>query len=311
MKHDDAYPSFRLSIYNLIFRNLYKIIYKYTHPKSLKHNRYYWPCYSVDRNSYGGIDKVFFKKKLVADNSLITSSQKKCMLVATGPSVKKIPKEAFYHQDIDYFGVNGAISLNDINFKYYVIIDRNFTYKRFDLVLKVLKSNCTFFTTPRCLDIILRKISPEDILCKIKIIEPITEGKIERFLGQRESVKLSKQHYFYENQKGFSINIQNAVFDYFTVAYVALQIIYSQGSKEIYLAGLDMNNFNHPRFYENNDNKQPTMLNDYMDELLPAFQVAGAFLKNKNIQVYNLSRDSAVTAFKKVDPIIFKGAILD
>lgn len=295
-------PSFRLLVSNLIFRNFYKFLYKYTHPKAYKHNRRYWPYYSVKRNTYGGIDKIFFKNMLIANNSEIPKSQKKCMLIATGPSINEIPNEVLCKNDIDYLGVNGAIALNNVFFKYYVIIDHNFTNKRFDLVFKVLQTNCVFFTTPRCLDIILRKIIPEQIRCQIKVIEPITEGEVERFLGIRENVDLNKLHYFIMDNRGFSKHIHNAVFDYFTVAYVALQIIYSLDAKEIYLAGLDMNNFNQPRFYESDQNKQPTMLDRYLTDLLPAFHTAAQFLKDDKIQVYNLSPNSAITAFEKIPP---------
>lgn len=72
-------------------------------------------------------------------------------------SVQQIPPEVFTRSDIDYVGLNGAISMPNVVFKHYVIIDHNFVESRFDLVLKVLNSNCTFYTTPRCLDSILRK----------------------------------------------------------------------------------------------------------------------------------------------------------
>jgi len=47
---------------NLILRNIYKVIYKYSQPKTHKHNRRYWPYYHVIRNQLGGIDQVYFKK---------------------------------------------------------------------------------------------------------------------------------------------------------------------------------------------------------------------------------------------------------
>lgn len=311
MSHNDFRPSFQLVISNLIMRHLYKTLYKYIHskyenPKNYEHNRRYWPYYTVERNSYGGINKVFFKKSLIVHNEPVSLSKNKCMLVATGPSIKQIPIYAFKQPDIDYFGVNGAIALTDINFKYYVIIDHNFIKNRFNLVLKVLNSPCIFFTTPRCLDLILRKISPKNIQCQIKLIELITKNEIERFLGERQYADQIQKYYFLNNGKGFSKHIQNAVFDYFTVSYVALQVIYSLGSMEIYLAGLDMNNFNQPRFYENDENKQPTDLDQYLDELILTFQVASTFLESKNVKVYNLSPNSAITAFEKISPQIFK-----
>ena len=295
--------SIQLLFSNLILRNIYKIIYKYSHPKAYKHNRRYWPYYRVKRNKFDGIDKIYFKNKLIVDNSSIsTSNCKKCMLVATGPSIKDNPTAIFSKPDIDYIGINGSISLEHIQFKYYIIIDHNFTQKRFDLVLKVLQSQCTFYTTPRCLDVILRKITPEQIKCKIKVVETITEGKVERFLGPRITIDTNKDYFYLEEDKGFSQHIHDSVFDYFTVAYVALQIIYALSYKEVYLAGLDMNNFNQPRFYENSTNKQPTMLNQYLTEIFPAFNTSACFLNKQDVKVYNLSLQSAVESFEKLDP---------
>jgi hypothetical protein len=288
---------------NFVLRNIYKVIYKHSHSKNYKHNRRYWPYYSVKRNAFGGIDKVYFRKKLIADNTLILKSDcKKSMLVATGPSIQKCPTDIFKRQDFDYIGVNGSISLDFVNFKYYVIIDHNFTKNRFDLVLKVIQSQIIFFTTHRCLDIILRKINPEQIKCQIKIVETITKGMVERFLGPRITINPHQDYFYLEGEKGFSNHIHDSVFDYFTVSYVALQIVYSLSYEEIYLAGLDMNNFNQPRFYEKSTNKQPTMLDQYLTEIFPAFEVASHYLNKQNIKVYNLSLKSAIESFDKLDP---------
>lgn len=288
---------------NFVLRNIYKVIYKYSHSKTYKHNRRYWPYYSVKRNAFGGIDKVYFRKKLIVDNTLIPKSDcKKAMLVATGPSIQKCPTDIFKRQDFDYIGVNGSISLDYVNFKYYVIIDHNFTKNRFDLVLKVLQSQIIFFTTHRCVDIILRKINPEQIKCQIKIVETITNGMVERFLGPRITINPHQDYFYLEGEKGFSNHIHDSVFDYFTVSYVALQIVYSLSYEEIYLAGLDMNNFNQPRFYEKSTNKQPTMLDQYLTEIFPAFEVASHYLNKQNIKVYNLSLKSAIESFDKLDP---------
>lgn len=296
--------SISLFFSNLVLRNIYKVVYKYSQPKDHKHNRRYWPYYQVTRNQLGGIDQVYFKKKLIADNTNIPiTAFKKCMLIATGPSLKDYPPSTFNQHDIDYVGINGAISFSNIDFKYYVIIDFNFTQNRFDLVLKVLQSQCTFFTTPRCLDIILRKIKPEQIQCQIKVIETITEEvEVERFLGPRVAINTQQDHFYLKDDKGFSKNLDDAIFDYFTVAYVALQIIYSLSYQEVYLAGLDMNNFNQPRFYENINDKQPTMLDQYLTEIFPAFDTAAIFLKQQDIKVYNLSSQSAIKSFTSLDP---------
>lgn len=282
-------------------RTVYKFIYKHSHPRSYRHNRLYWPHYRVERSPQGELTRIYFKKRLVADNThLEYSHNTTCMLVATGPSIRHVHKTLFQRSDIDYIGVNGAIALDDVKFRYYVIIDLNFTKNRFDLVRRVLDSRCTLFTVPRCLDFILKRIRCSEIRCDIKVVELIYEGEIERFFGPRVRVDASKDHFSYFGSFGFSDHVFDAVFDYFTVTYVALQIIGALRYRKIYIAGLDMNQFTQPRFYESAANKQSTMLDHYSDIIFPAFDAAAKNFRRKDVQVYNLSADSAVESFEKI-----------
>ncbi|WP_433847284.1 lipopolysaccharide biosynthesis protein [Acinetobacter proteolyticus] len=286
-----------------ISRSIYKLIYKLFFPKAAKHNRRYWPLYSVERDSQNRIEKIYFKKKLVSNNLIPSQiSHKKCMLVTTGPSIQQLNSEILHQHDRDYIGVNGAIALDSISFSSYVIIDHNFVDCRFDLVQKVLNSDCTFYTTPRCLDLILRHVRIKDIHCQIKTIETITDGQVETFLDQAQHFDQNETDFFIHKSMGFSLDVYKGTFDYFTVAYVALQILYTLGYNEIYIAGLDMNNFSQPRFYENIDGQQPTTLNHHVDEVFQAFDAAAALFEQKHIQVFNLSQNSAVQVFKKIDP---------
>lgn len=288
----------------MFYRDICKVIYKLFFPKSLRHNRHYWPFYKVERDQYDRIQKVYYKGQLISDNRINFPESKitdKCVLVATGPSVKQLPPEIFHLHDVDYIGVNGAIALDSIQFSTYVIIDRRFVENRFDLVEKVLKTNCTLFTTARCLDSILRKVGLEYIICNIKVIEPITYGLTETFLGSVKPVNLQEKDFFVSNQFGFSNDIYKGVFDCFTVPYVALQIIQSLKYKEIYIAGLDMNNFSQPRFYEISDNQQSTQLTRHIPEIFEAFDIAAEFFGENGVKVWNLSQDSAIEAFEKID----------
>ncbi|RLZ11317.1 lipopolysaccharide biosynthesis protein [Acinetobacter sp. 2JN-4] len=289
------------SLFNQVLRNIYKFVYKILFPKEYKHNRRFWPLYRVQRNVDGRLEKVFFKKRLVSNNlELVPTTNKKCMLIATGPSIQQLPSKVFQNKEIDYIGVNGAISLENIHYSTYIIIDHNFVDTRFDLVEKVLQTNCTFYTTPRCLDMILRRVKFNNIHCNIKTIETITRGLMEVFLDKEIHVNKTAEYIYTHNNFGFSKDIFYGTFDYFTVAYVALQIINALNYKEIYIAGLDMNNFNKPRFYETNDDKQPTSLDIHTETVLHAFDIAALFFKKNQIEVFNLSMNSAVKSFNKV-----------
>ena len=221
------------------------------------------------------------------------------MLVGTGPSSKQITSKHINDQQIDFIGMNGSIALANVTFKYYVIIDHDFVQQRFDLVQRVLKSNCDFFTTARCLDEILRKTSIEEIYCKINVIEVFSSGKNERFMGKSIKQNINNSEYFFDQNFAFSLNYRDAVFDYYTVAYTALQIAFGLGYKTIYMLGIDLTHLNAPRFYETDDTKQPTLLNHHLDSILTAFNTASLLFRQKEIQVYNLSKSSLIECFPK------------
>lgn len=292
-------PSFSRDV---LSRNIFKFIYKIVFPKTHKHNRRFWPYYHVKRDSQQRLQKVYFKKTQVSENTLPQIQNKKLMLVATGPSINTLPHHNFVQPDIDYMGVNGAITLAHVKFKYYVVIDHNFVADRFDLFREILQTRCILFTTARCLDLILRTMPIEDVKCEIKTLEVITRNEVEVFLEAKQPINPKNKAYYFKNGYGFSKDIFTQVFDYFTVAYVALQIGQYLGYSHIFLAGLDMTNFNQPRFYETAENKQPTLLDLHHETVLNAFELAQDYLKQKT-QVINLSLNSAILSFPKFDSL--------
>lgn len=291
---------------SFLFRKIFKYLYKITHSKAYNHNRRYWPYFRIERDQNGFLRKVFYQNQLIANNTYLkTPTNDTCMIVATGPSINHIPKESFQKKNVDYLGLNGAVSLNNARFDYHIIIDYDFITNKFDLVSRILNHpNCILFTTPRCLELILRKYSHKQIRCELKIIEIITENKLERFMDTKVYITKPRPYFYMNENIGFSTEIFDAVYDYYTVAYVALQIAYTLNYKKIFLAGLDMNNFHEPRFYETIENAQPTRLQQDFKAISHAFNVAASFFKNKQIQVFNLSKSSSIDAFTKIDPHI-------
>ena len=243
----------------------------------------------------------FYKNKLISDNTQLHNPfNDTCVIVATGPSINEIDHIFFKKQEYDYFGLNGAISLNNTDFKYYVIIDHDFIRNRFDLVTKVLQMKCIFFTTARCLDEILKKMHLADIRCDFKVLEIISAGKNEKFMGDTITGHEHQEHYFFHENFGFSLNFQDAIFDYYTVAYTAFQIIYGLGYEEIFLIGIDLTDLNQARFYESEQHKQPTLIHHHLDDILKAFACAARVFNQKNKKVYNLSHISIIPHFPKV-----------
>ncbi|WP_438437168.1 lipopolysaccharide core biosynthesis protein RfaZ [Kluyvera sichuanensis] len=283
------------------FKWMCKTLYRTTHSKKYHHNKNLWPYFKVVRKTSGGIDKVYYKRKEIESIVLKTTQRAKPLIImATGPSVKHIER-TFFDDTFDYLGVNGAFSIKTIDYDWYVIIDRTFVLDRMALVKEIFATrNMILFCTYSSLESIFTHISKKDIHCHIKIFEVATQVGISRFLSPLAPIDYNDESFHFFNDFGFADNIDKAIFDYGTVAYPALQIACVLGYKRIYIVGLDMNNFNAPRFYETENDKLSTGLDKDFAAISSAFIAARSYCELNNIQVINLSPDSAIGAFPKM-----------
>lgn len=289
-----------------------KQVYRYTHPRSMRHNENLWPFVKIQRDDLGAISKLTYKKNSVPIQNLTTlrDSFSGCaLLTATGPSIKEIDFSII--PEIPAIGVNGAWHLNQkIDFKIYIIVDMIFIDNKPDIIKEIIsKSDLILFTTMHGIVRIIEKFTLKNIKCKLAIIEdktyPIFKQKIpasdlyKKYNPQEEVIFLEGK-----DNIAFNYDIRNGVFDAGTVVYWSLQILVYLGFDKIFIAGLDMTNFSSPRFYESSDNMLPSYLNDKLhDTIIPAFQLARYALDKKHVEVVNLSLDSAVPSyiFPKMD----------
>lgn len=279
-----------------------KTIYRLSHTSEYKHNKNLWPFFKVCRTASGSIDTVFYKKYRVDNVSNIENSKKErpLIIMATGPSVGSIDQR-FFDDRFDYIGVNGAIAMTSIPYSWYAIIDRDFVIQRSDFVRDIVsRDGLVLFCTCATLESILSVVAKSDIRCKFHIFESAVGLKIYKFLQATVAFKPDDERFHWHNGIGFSDDIHQALFDYGTVAYTALQIGCALGYEKIYIAGLDMNNFHAPRFYETEHNKLGTRLDKDFDGIIQSFIAARVYCDEHNIKVINLSPDSAVDAFPKM-----------
>lgn len=280
---------------------IFKTIYRNTHPKRYHHNKNLWPYFQVKRKDDGFIGDVYFKHHKIPESVLdVHVKAKPLLIMATGPSVSDIDSQ-FFDTSFDYMGVNGAFSMRRVQFNWYVIIDRDFVYKRLSLVQEIVaREDIILFCTYNSLGAIFANIPTDNIRCHFKIFEAASSAGVKRFLGAISQVNLTDENYHWHNGFGFSDNIEKLLFDYGTVTYAALQVACLLGYKEIYIAGLDMNNFNVPRFYETPQDKLLTRLDIDFDNIYNSFITAKEYCSSHNIQVINLSPSSAIDAFPKI-----------
>lgn len=291
---------------------LTKQIYRYTHPRNMRHNENLWPYVKIKRDGTGAISDLFYKGQrfpLVNLSELKHSFSGEVLLIATGPSINNIDFSLI--PDLPAAGVNGAWHLSKrLDFKLYVIVDMIFIDNQHELLKEIVaKKNIILFTTMHGIVRLANKFSPENICCCVAVIEdkcfPIYQPTINRDEVYNKLHAHKDIDFSSENKNiAFSHDIRTGIFDAGTVVYWTLQILAFLGFKKIYVAGLDMNNFSSPRFYENPNSMLPSFLeNKLQDIIIPAFKLASNSLKQVNIEVINLSIESAIPAhiFSKMD----------
>jgi Kdo-III transferase WaaZ len=276
---------------------IYKTLYRNARGKYYSHNKNLWPYFKTSSlntaTSYRGIEIKKYK------SNPHTIKEKPLTLVFTGPSVNSTSQEYFDSDSYDLFGVNGAIA-GFQGFRYYCIIDSGFVKNRSDLVKKIISEDkLVLFCSPSVISMVMDIFDVSDVKCYVNVLDIVSNGVCYPFLKKSFLVNGNTNPELFNNERslGFSSSIDSFVFDYNTVAYVALQISCSLGYKEIYMAGLDMTNFASPRFYETLNNKQPTALEYYFHEIISCFDYAASFCSEKNISVINLSKSSAIRSF--------------
>lgn len=289
-----------------------KQIYRYTHPRNMRHNENLWPYVKIKRDGTGAISDLFYKGQnfpLVNLSELKNSFSGEVLLTATGPSINNIDFSLI--PDLPAAGVNGAWHLSKkLDFKIYVIVDMIFIDNQYELLKKIIADrSIILFTTMHGIVRLANKFSPGNILCRVALIEDkcfaiyqpaINRDEVYNKLHTQKDIDFSSEN----KNIAFSHDIRTGIFDAGTVAYWSLQILAFLGFKKIYIAGLDMTNFSSPRFYETKNSMLPSFLeNKLQDIIIPAFKLASDSLKKINIEVINLSTESAIPAhiFLKMD----------
>lgn len=296
-------------------KSILKQLYRYTRPRTYRHNENLWPYVKIKRASTGNISELNINGTpipIVDLSSLQHKFKGDLLFIASGPSVK----ETDFSQltTIPAMGVNGSISLRaNVNFAFYVVIDMTFIDQRPSIIKDIIsREELYFFTTMHGVLKIVNTFGHHKIKCNIcliedacyKIYQPCTPDEAIRTQYQKSLTTI-----FDKNNKHIAFNkdIRTGIFDSGTVAYWALQIIFFLGFQRIIIAGLDMNNFNKPRFYETATNKLPSFLEEKLNTLIiPAFRLASRIFEENNISVINLSKNSAIDS-----SIFYKGDIDD
>jgi Kdo-III transferase WaaZ len=291
----------------------FKQIYRYTHTRPFRHNESLWPYVKIKRATNGEIVGLCYKLQQVPIVHLTDLKERfdgNLLLTATGPSVKNLCLEKF--PAMPAMGVNGAYFLHDrVDFQFYVIVDMGFIDKKPEIIYQIINDpRLTLFTTVHGIVKIIDRFCLESVKCRFAVIEDaafkIYQPKIA--IEDLKSTYADNHNVFFAADRqdiAFNYDIRSGIFDAGTVVYWALQILTFLGFKQLFIIGLDMNNFNQPRFYEVAENKLPTELEvKATDLVIPSFHHASNQMKKKKIAIKNLSVTSAISneIFEKADP---------
>jgi Kdo-III transferase WaaZ len=297
----------------MMMGTLTKQLYRYSHKRNMRHNENLWPFVSIQRDSEGEITTFSYKKEsinIVRLSSLAKKYSGDVLLTATGPSVNtlnfsKLP------ENIIKSGVNGAWHLNEVvHFNLYFVIDMTFIDHHISVMKGICSNkNITLFTTVMGVVKLIERLGLSEVLCELVILEDICYQTYQPAVKKEDIYNVFKNNVDVafspdQNHIAYSKDIRRGVFDAGTVVYWALQVLGYLGFRKIYIAGLDMSNFNDPRFYEDKANKRPSFLeNKVKGTVFPALQLASNALSEMGISVINLSPQSAVpeSIFPKQD----------
>jgi Kdo-III transferase WaaZ len=285
---------------------LFSSLWAHTHADALKHNKRVWPYVRVQRNEQNIIRQIevfpsHWKINLTEFDEVVRPSGNTAHLILSGPSIKDIDYNQLSLSTV--MGVNGSIALQqdyNINFQYYVIIDDSFIRCRPELTKEIVAQNLTLFVRANVVRAIAHYISPQFIKCRLVVFDEVDTPACQARPGYQEVIDKAQREpgfevFDAERYQGFSSDPRLGLFGARTVAYDALQLLVWLGMKEIYIHGLDMNNASStPRFYETKDNSEGSTLDrNFKSTIEPSFRNAAAYLRNRGVDVYNLSLNSA------------------
>ncbi|MBP6552663.1 MAG: hypothetical protein KA221_05005 [Vitreoscilla sp.] len=297
------------------YRSLIKQVYRYTRPRNYRHSEKLWPYIGIKRDADGCFCEPRYLGKAIPVLSLDDVAAVRAddlVIVASGPSINQLDLTALLQAD--WMAVNGSPSVLERYpnkpLQYYAVIDQGFVQDRIHTIAQVLANpQVVFFTNLFCLRKIYELIGYKSVVAKVVIFEdrqkavylPKVEFAEMAQLAQDSAAKLLWRK---EHNVGFTRDMYRGYVSGGTVVYFALQIAAALGYKRVFLAGVDMKNFDAPRFYENEHNRLETRLHHEFDHTIrPSFALAAEVFRELGIEGYNLCLDSGLddAIFPRID----------
>lgn len=252
---------------------------------------------------------------LRAFSELAESLPGSAFVLASGPSVKTFPLQSYGAYPC--IAMNGSILAAvecGVAPYFYLCDDEGFARDRSELALLGLASSSHVAVS-------------YEVLCRLYEADPnclrgrsiFLLERVNRFLGKpplpdrtyarsirKDSDLVSSFSWIRRapNRIGFSLNLDKGYFVARTIPYVALQLCYQLGTRQVFLVGFDLTPCS-GRFYEEGEERLSSSLSeDYDKYILPSFSLmAKRVVSPRRFEVFNLSAKSRMpgTVIPKVD----------
>ena len=304
------------------YRSLIKQVYRYTRSRSYRHSEKLWPYIGITRDDDGCVRESRYLGKVIPVLTLSDVAKVRAddlVIVASGPSMGQLDLNPLLQAD--WMAVNGSPSVleryPDKGLQYYAVIDQGFVQDRIHTIAEILSNpHVTFFTNLFCLRKIYELIGYKKVLAKVVIFEdrqkavykPRVSFEELAHIAQNDEAKLLWRS---DHNVGFTRDMYRGYISGGTVVYFTLQIAAALGYKRVFLAGVDMKNFDAPRFYENEHNRLETRLHqEFAQTIYPSFSLAAEVFNEKGMKGYNLCLDSGLgdAIFPRIDLAEFMSA---
>lgn len=240
--------------------------------------------------------------------SVQNSQRGDVFIVASGPSAREFPLMQYSH--IPMLALNGSVRLFDetgISPFFYMCDDGSFVRNRLPLLLRAVEISQNLALSPGVIDNLLRlqerALDDVDVYRFERVNRP---GENKPALSDRCFAWRARQdsdmecHFSLLRQKpnriGFCRNLAKGYFSGRTIPYAGIQLAYHLGFSRVFLVGVDLDS-SLGRFYEQGADAVPSRLDgDYLDYILPCFQLMARRVLGEHFAVYNLSLNSRLPA---------------
>lgn len=288
------------------FRSLIKQVYRYSRARTYRHSEKIWPYVKIKRHDNGSFKEVSINGKHLPIAHIDRFKNPMCkelLILASGPSINHTNLSEL--GEMHWCAVNGAVNVlpryADKPLHYYVVVDQGFVTDRIEMIAEVLTNpDVVVFTNVFCMHLIVDLLAFESIKAQLVLLDdrqlPVYGCKMTAEQMRLQSKQADTALNWHEKlDVGFSLDLKRGYISGGTVVYIALQIACYLGYQKVYLAGVDMKNFQQPRFYETAATRLETKLDlEFETFVYPSFVLAADIYRQNNIEGYNLCLDSGL-----------------